>query len=290
MNFLTAKTQRSARDAKRQKGGEELLRDSFIFYRSWYEAIQSFPAEVQGEIYTAIFEYSLNGNETHDMGKIASAMWTLIRPQVDANRARYENGCKGGEFGKLGGAPKGNKNANKGKTTPKQPLNKGKTTPNDHENDHENDYGNENVACAREPTPKVFDSNSEFPDADAPGVVEDADDGAVDAAAVDADEDGDGKLNPFEELKFWWNRKRKTSKVNMSEMTQLIASSVIATRLMQRIEEFGEEAIQIAIDRIDDATWWQMEGKTLGVETFLKDDIFPKFLNREYGMSEPKKR
>ena len=266
------------------------MRDSFIFYRSWYEAIQSFPAEVQGEIYTAIFEYSLNGNETHDMGKIASAMWTLIRPQVDANRARYENGCKGGEFGKLGGAPKGNKNANKGKTTPKQPLNKGKTTPNDHENDHENDYGNENVACAREPTPKVFDSNSEFPDADAPGVVEDADDGAVDAAAVDADEDGDGKLNPFEELKFWWNRKRKTSKVNMSEMTQLIASSVIATRLMQRIEEFGEEAIQIAIDRIDDATWWQMEGKTLGVETFLKDDIFPKFLNREYGMSEPKKR
>ena len=137
---------------------------------------------------------------------------------------------------------------------------------------------------------KVFDSDSEFPDADAPGVVEDADDGAVDAAAVDADEDDGGKLDPFEELKFWWNRKRKTSKVKMSEITQLIASPVIASRLMQRIEEFGEEAIQIAIDRIDDATWWQMEGKTLGVETFLKDDIFPKFLNREYGMSEPKKR
>ena len=98
------------------------MRDSFVFYRSWHEAIKTLPAEVQGEIYTAIFEYSLYGNETHDMGKIASAIWTLIRPQLDANRARYENGRKGGEYGKHGGAPMGNKNAKRG-TTAKQPLN-----------------------------------------------------------------------------------------------------------------------------------------------------------------------
>ena len=67
------------------------MRDSFVFYRSWHEAIKTLPAEVQGEIYTAIFEYSLYGNETHDMGKIASAIWTLIRPQLDANRAQKRN-------------------------------------------------------------------------------------------------------------------------------------------------------------------------------------------------------
>jgi len=107
------------------------MRDSFIFYRSWYEAIESFPAEVKGEIYTAIFEYSLYGNETHDMGKIASAVWTLIRPQVDANRARYENGCKGG-------APKGNTNA-KGRRRPRNNLDTTGKQPNVYVNVNEND-------------------------------------------------------------------------------------------------------------------------------------------------------
>ncbi|MDR1089911.1 MAG: DUF6291 domain-containing protein, partial [Prevotella sp.] len=40
------------------------MRDSFIFYRSFYEAIENLPRDIQGEIYTAIMEYSLNGNET----------------------------------------------------------------------------------------------------------------------------------------------------------------------------------------------------------------------------------
>ena len=111
------------------------MRDSFVFYRSWYEAIQSFPAEVQGEIYTAIFEYSLYGNETHDMGKVASAIWTLIRPQVDANRARYENGCKGG-------APKGNRNSSK-KNKQRQPRDNLETTEK-----QPNEYVNEYV-CSR---------------------------------------------------------------------------------------------------------------------------------------------
>jgi hypothetical protein len=116
-------------------------RDSFIFYKSWYEAIKSFPAEVKGEIYTVIMEYGLYGNETHDMGKIAGAIWTLIRPQMDANRARYENGCKGGEYGSLGGAPKGNKNASK-----KQPRNNPKTTPNENDDEYVNENVNENEA------------------------------------------------------------------------------------------------------------------------------------------------
>jgi hypothetical protein len=113
-----------------------MMRDSFIFYGSWYEAIKSFPAEVQGEIYTAIMEYSLYGKETHDMGKIASAIWTLIRPQVDANRARYENGCKGAKHGIKGGRPSRNNNPNE---TPRKPLNNPNETPNDNVYVNEND-------------------------------------------------------------------------------------------------------------------------------------------------------
>lgn len=72
----------------------EIKRESFVFYKSWYAAIKSLPAEVKGEIYTAVIEYCLYGSETHNMGKIANAIFALIRPQADANLARYKNGCK----------------------------------------------------------------------------------------------------------------------------------------------------------------------------------------------------
>ncbi len=82
------------------------MRSSFVFYKSWHDAIKSFPADVQGEIYTVIMEYGLYGSEPHNMGKITSAIFALVRPQMDANQARYENGCKGAEFGRRGGRPK----------------------------------------------------------------------------------------------------------------------------------------------------------------------------------------
>jgi hypothetical protein len=55
---------------------------------------------------------------------------------LEANRKRWENGCKGGEFGNRGGAPKGNTNARK------QPRNNPKTTPNENDNENVNDNGN----------------------------------------------------------------------------------------------------------------------------------------------------
>lgn len=72
------------------------MRDSFIFYRSFYEAIKDLPREIQGEVFTAIMEYSLNGTTTDDLKPIARGMFTLIRPQLDANITRYKNGKKGG--------------------------------------------------------------------------------------------------------------------------------------------------------------------------------------------------
>lgn len=73
-----------------------MQRESFIFYRSFYEAIREMPRDIQGEIYTAIMEYSLFGNETENLKPIAKAVFILIKPQLDANLTRYENGKKGG--------------------------------------------------------------------------------------------------------------------------------------------------------------------------------------------------
>lgn len=131
------------------------MRDSFIFYRSFQKAIDACSQDDQLLIYKAIANYALDRVEP-DLSGVAKVCWVLIKPQLDANWKRYDNGCKGGEFGKKGGAPKGNKNANKGKTTPKQPQENPTaveiTTPNNNVNNNlnNNDNSNDNVLNKRE--------------------------------------------------------------------------------------------------------------------------------------------
>ena len=72
------------------------MRESIIFYRSFYEAIKDLKTDIQGEIYTAIMEYGLYGKETENLGPIARSIFTLVKPQIDKNIKRYENGCRGG--------------------------------------------------------------------------------------------------------------------------------------------------------------------------------------------------
>lgn len=116
------------------------MRDSFVFYRSFYEAIRELPRDVQGEVYAAMMEYALNGEcRTEQLKPVARSIFTLIKPQLDANISRFEAGRKGG-------APKGNKNACKGDkqkqpTTEKQPRNNQKQ-PNENVNVNVNENHN----------------------------------------------------------------------------------------------------------------------------------------------------
>lgn len=111
-----------------------MKRDSFIFYRSFYNAISTLSDEQQLSIYRAIVEKALNGIEP-ELAGTAKGMYELIKPQIEANQRRYENGCKGG-------APLGNQNARK--TTKKQPKTT-KKQPNDNVNDNNNENNNDNV-------------------------------------------------------------------------------------------------------------------------------------------------
>lgn len=81
-------------------------RESFIFYRSFYEAIKCMPPDVQAEIYPAICEYALFGRTPKNLSEVAKGMFTLIKPNIDVNTARFENGKKGAQYGKRGGRPK----------------------------------------------------------------------------------------------------------------------------------------------------------------------------------------
>jgi hypothetical protein len=71
----------------------ENKRDSCIFYRSFYEAISDLTKEQQADVYNAIFEYTLNFNHPELLG-ISKTVFTLIKPQLDANNKRFENGSK----------------------------------------------------------------------------------------------------------------------------------------------------------------------------------------------------
>lgn len=93
------------------------MRDSFIFYRSFYEAIKDLPRDVQGEVLTAIIEYGLNGATTEDLKPIARGLFSLIKPILDSNNKRYENGCRGGR-------PSGKNNQNITEPQPNKDVDK----------------------------------------------------------------------------------------------------------------------------------------------------------------------
>lgn len=68
-----------------------MARDSFIFYRSFYEAISELPKENQADSYNAIMRYALDQEEIELTG-ISKAIFSLVKPQLDANYKKYENG------------------------------------------------------------------------------------------------------------------------------------------------------------------------------------------------------
>lgn len=113
-------------------------RDSFIFYRSFYEAIEQASDTDQLQIYRGIAQFALNGTEPEFTG-LLQAVWLATKPILEANNRRYGNGCKGGVYGKRGGAPKGNLNARK------QPQNNPKTTPNVYVDEYEDEYEREST-------------------------------------------------------------------------------------------------------------------------------------------------
>lgn len=71
------------------------MRDSFIFYRSWAESINKLPKSQQLETYKAITDYAINNIETELHG-VASIIYEMAKPNIDANTKRYKNGCTGG--------------------------------------------------------------------------------------------------------------------------------------------------------------------------------------------------
>ena len=72
------------------------MADSFIFYKSFFEAGSALDPESRLAFYDAVAEYAINDVEPEITNPVAKAMFLMAKPQIDANEKRREDGAKGG--------------------------------------------------------------------------------------------------------------------------------------------------------------------------------------------------
>lgn len=134
-------------------------RESFVIYKSFYEAIKELPDEMRLALHDAIMEYGLYGVEPTELDVVSRSIFALIKPQLDANNRKYENGKKGGRPRKAepNQDPPGTKPTEVTEVSNEEPLrnqtetkkkpngNQSETNPkpNVNVNDNANDNGNE---------------------------------------------------------------------------------------------------------------------------------------------------
>jgi hypothetical protein len=109
-----------------------MKRDSMIFYRSFYESLNGLDAIIKAEVYDAIFEYGLNFTEIQFSNPTSKALFTLIKPQLDANIKKWSSGNK----------PKVKQSASKTEAKDKHEESKVEANVNDNVNDNVNNKYN----------------------------------------------------------------------------------------------------------------------------------------------------
>lgn len=112
-----------------------MKRDSFVFYRSFFEAIEKLKKNDKLTVYSHLCKYAL-GEEVEELDGVPGAIFDLIKPQIDANFHRYENGLKGGR-------PKTKEEPNNNQTETKAKRN---VNVNVNVNDNVNENENVNVS------------------------------------------------------------------------------------------------------------------------------------------------
>ncbi len=234
-------------------------RETFIFYRSFRDAFNALDKDVRLRMYEAVINYGLDLVEPHFEG-IEKVLWTLIRPQLEANNKRFENGCKGG-------APIGNQNARKQpkdnrETTKKQPRNNQKQP-----NNNNNNNNNNNVNDIR--TLKTSFKVSSF--------------GANDAPA-------DPEID-FEKIKGSWNDEAQKSHSLMPKLRSMQKQR--QKQIAARIREYGEEVFFDAMKKAvasDFLNGKNRRGWIASFDWFVKPTNFAKVVDGNYNDSARKVR
>lgn len=130
---------------------------SFVMYDSFLEAMKHLNDADFKECVMKIRDYALENIDEESQSPYVNIILAMAKPNLDSARRRYEvaveNGKKGAEFGKLGGAPKGNQNARKNQPQ-EQPLNQPLDVDvNENENKDDDVNVNVNADGIHTPTP-----------------------------------------------------------------------------------------------------------------------------------------
>ena len=70
--------------------------EGFVFYKSFADAVDALPAEQYKTIVQAVCHYAIYGEEPEGLDAVSFALYTLMKPQIDANNKRREAGRVGG--------------------------------------------------------------------------------------------------------------------------------------------------------------------------------------------------
>lgn len=81
-------------------------KESFVFYRDWYEGIKALDVHLRSELIEAIIHFAFEGVEP-PLSKEAKTIFNFVRPKLVRDANKYEDMCrKNAENGQKGGRPK----------------------------------------------------------------------------------------------------------------------------------------------------------------------------------------
>lgn len=98
--------------------------DGIILYKEKYELIANLNDEQRGKLLLALFEFAFDEQVNNELDAITNMVFIIIKQSIELDRKKYERISEMRKrMGQKGGAPKGNKNAQKYKNNQKQPQN-----------------------------------------------------------------------------------------------------------------------------------------------------------------------
>lgn len=129
------------------------MRDTFIFYRDWLNALNDMPDNIQLEVYKSIAKYALDGTLA-ELSPLAKIAFSFVKPQIDRDIDKYNKVVERNRAnGKRGGRkPKKTKRTQINPKNPVGYLGTQKTQVNPKNLDNDNDNVNDNDNTIITPT------------------------------------------------------------------------------------------------------------------------------------------
>jgi len=132
----------------------DIKRDGFTFYRSFYESVSDFEIEDQKELYRYIIEYALLDINPSIDNKFLNSIFKLIKPNIDSSIKKYDQRIANNQKRSEKAKESRSKNPKKSRTNSEHYPNKDNNTNNT--NKKENAIKNDNKTSIYKDLPPIL--------------------------------------------------------------------------------------------------------------------------------------